>query len=164
MWGSLTFTHEVNVYAKGGYDHSAGWWSSAAFNLAGLTSNGMNVSKSYWDFLLQVSVKIPFLILLAWPWLHTQERHLHFVIGGWFPMLLVPRNFAIFFCNLDGKWYFVFFFCDCCFHSPSPGMYLGEFVHLNEIMQGGGVAQRKGESGKKLYKLPEITCKPCFFL
>lgn len=69
-------------------------------------------------------------------------------------MLLVPRNFATFLCNLDGKWqcfgwiFFFFFACDCCFHSPSSGIYLGKFIHLNEIMERGGVAQRKGESRK----------------
>lgn len=44
----------------------------------------------------------------------------------------------------------VFSFCDCSFHSPSPGIYLRELIHLNEIMQRGGVAQKRGESGKKI--------------
>lgn len=29
-------------------------------------------------------------------------------------------------------------FCDWSFHFPSLGIHLGEFIHLNEIMQKGG--------------------------
>lgn len=82
-----------DVCAKGGYDRSTGWCSSAALALAGLTGSDTDVSEGCWDPLLQVSAAIPFLMLLC------THRSPPSLAGRalWLPMLPVLRNFALVF-------------------------------------------------------------------
>lgn len=148
-WRSLTFSLELNLHGKAGYDHST---VPVLLPFIGLTSSGMDVSKGSWDFLLQMSIKTSLLLLLAQPWLCTQEPHLHWLVGGSdFPCFWCQGILRFFFCVTWMESDISVFFSVIAAFALLPLVYILESLYILMKLCKGRWYQEERRKWKKLY-------------